>query len=165
MAIIKPNNNTISAITALPAGVGGKVLQTVQVQTTTAVTSTATGYTDSGLSGSITPSATSSKILISITQPFQLNRTNADNWFGHVRLVRGSTAIWTPATYSLGFSVNDGSTTQGITENYLSINYLDSPSSTSSLTYKTQFGLDSNSGVTTQRNSSPSQIILMEIGA
>ena len=29
MAIIKPNNNTISAITSLPAGVGGKVLQVV----------------------------------------------------------------------------------------------------------------------------------------
>ena len=143
---------------------GGKVLQVVQAQTTTAVTSTATGYTDSGLSGSITPSATSSKILISITQPYALQRTSADNWLGHVRLLRGSTAIWTPATYSLGFSV-DGSSVTGFTENYLSINYLDSPSSTSSVTYKTQFGLDSNGQVRTQRASSPSQIILIEIGA
>ena len=30
MAIIKPNNNTISAITALPAAITGKVLQVVQ---------------------------------------------------------------------------------------------------------------------------------------
>jgi hypothetical protein len=30
MAIIKPNNNTLSSITALPTGVGGKVLQVVQ---------------------------------------------------------------------------------------------------------------------------------------
>ena len=143
---------------------GGKVLQVVQAQTTTAVTSTATGYTDSGLSGSITPSATSSKILILITQPYAHQRTSADNWLGHVRLLRASTAIWTPATYSLGFGV-DGSNVTGFTENYLSINYLDSPSSTSSVTYKTQFGLDSNSQVVTQRASSPSQIILMEIGA
>jgi hypothetical protein len=143
---------------------GGKVLQVVQAQTTTAVTSTATGYTDSGLSGSITPSATSSKILILITQPYALQRTSADNWLGQVRLLRASTAIWTPATYSLGFGV-DGASVTGFTENYLSINYLDSPSSTSSVTYKTQFGLDSNGQVVTQRSSSPSQIILMEIGA
>mgnify|MGYP003650240236 CR=1 FL=1 len=143
---------------------GGKVLQLVQAQTTTAVTSTATGYTDSGLSGSITPSATSSKILILITQPYALQRTSADNWLGQVRLLRASTAIWTPATYSLGFGV-DGASVTGFTENYLSINYLDSPSSTSSVTYKTQFGLDSNGQVVTQRSSSPSQIILMEIGA
>ncbi len=30
MAIIKPNNNTLSAITALPTGLGGKVLQVVE---------------------------------------------------------------------------------------------------------------------------------------
>ena len=29
MSIVKPNNNTLSAITSLPSGVGGKVLQVI----------------------------------------------------------------------------------------------------------------------------------------
>ena len=44
MAIIKPNNNTISAITALPAGVGGKVLQIVTANTSSRVTTTSTSF-------------------------------------------------------------------------------------------------------------------------
>ena len=58
MAIIKPNNNTISAITALPAGVGGKVLQVVTATDGTALSSSSTSYIDTGLSASITPSST-----------------------------------------------------------------------------------------------------------
>jgi hypothetical protein len=42
MAIIKPNNNTLSSITALPAGLGGKVLQVVQSTNNTFSNYTAT---------------------------------------------------------------------------------------------------------------------------
>ena len=67
MAIIKPNNNTISAITALPAAITtGKVLQVVQSTTTTSVTHSTT-FADTGLSATITPSSTSSKILIQLS--------------------------------------------------------------------------------------------------
>jgi len=49
MAIIKPNNNTISAITALPSGVGGKILaakiETI-APTTPDVTTTSTTYAE-----------------------------------------------------------------------------------------------------------------------
>ena len=73
MAIIKPNNNTISAITALPngivsatalaSGVGGKVLQVKSDEYPTEQSSTSTSFVDiGGLSVSITPSSTSSKI-------------------------------------------------------------------------------------------------------
>ena len=68
MAIIKPNNNTISAITALPAAIPtGKVLQVVTVNDNTQYAAGSSGgveYTELELS--ITPSATSSKILISV---------------------------------------------------------------------------------------------------
>ena len=71
MAIIKPNNNTLSAVTALPAAIAtGDVLQVVNSITNYAQTSTSTSETDI-LSGSgttwetaITPSATNSNILI-----------------------------------------------------------------------------------------------------
>ena len=62
MALIKLGAN---AITALPAGVGGKVLQIVQgIKTDTMTSTTMNTFLASGLSASITPSATSSKILV-----------------------------------------------------------------------------------------------------
>ena len=66
MSIIKPNNNTISAITALPAAIStGKVLQVVSVtKTDTQVTSTAVFVDVSGLSLSITPSSSSNKVFL-----------------------------------------------------------------------------------------------------
>ena len=70
MAIIKPNNNTISAITALPFGTG-KIGQVVTgTNNGYNVSSSSTSYTDllsaSGTTWetAITPTATSSKILI-----------------------------------------------------------------------------------------------------
>ena len=50
MAIIKPNNNTISAITALPAAIPtGKVLQVVYASTTTEKVVSSATFVDSGL--------------------------------------------------------------------------------------------------------------------
>ena len=50
MAIIKPNNNTISAITALPAAIPtGKVLQVQHQEITTLVETTSTSFTSSFL--------------------------------------------------------------------------------------------------------------------
>ena len=73
MAIIKPNNNTISAITALPASITtGKVLQVVYSQNNYQKSSSSTSYQDmESASGTvwetaITPSSTSSKILCSM---------------------------------------------------------------------------------------------------
>ena len=61
MAIIKPNNNTISAITALPAAITtGKILQVVQGTTSKEHTTTSTTPADTGLTVDITPASSSS---------------------------------------------------------------------------------------------------------
>jgi hypothetical protein len=71
MAIIKPNNNTLSSITALPAGVGGKVLQVVNTEFTgtesTTVLASGGNFADSSLTATLTPSSTSSKIFVTCT--------------------------------------------------------------------------------------------------
>ena len=54
-----------NAITALPAGVGGKVLQVVQTEFAANIATSSTSYVDSGISASITPTSTSNKIYIS----------------------------------------------------------------------------------------------------
>ena len=130
MAIITLNNNSLSSVTALPAGVGGKVLQVVEDVTYASVTSTSATYADTDLAATITPSSTSSKILI-ITNQFFLKQTS-NTYIGY-KLFRNSTElnyIGDLIAYS-----NDTTThTSGV-----GTTYLDSPSSTSALTYKTQF--------------------------
>ena len=68
MAIIKPNNNTLSAITGLPAGVGGKVLQVVTNTHSTSTSTTSSSYVSTNLDASITPSSSSNKILVLVAQ-------------------------------------------------------------------------------------------------
>jgi hypothetical protein len=68
MALTKINNNTLSAITGLPAGVGGKVLQVVTQTHNTQFNTTSTSYVAvTGMEANITPSSTSSKILVMVT--------------------------------------------------------------------------------------------------
>jgi len=62
MALTRLGTN---AITALPAGVGGKVLQVVQTEFAANIATSSTSYVDSGIAASITPTSTSNKIYIS----------------------------------------------------------------------------------------------------
>ena len=67
MALIRLNNQSISSVTALPSGVGGKVLQVQQghKSSSTAIGAFSAGtFADTGLSVNITPTSASNKILI-----------------------------------------------------------------------------------------------------
>jgi len=142
---------------ALPAG---SVLQVVQGTYATTVSSSTNTFIDTGLTATITPRSTSSKILVLINHN-QNGKSNADGSNGITfRLVRGVTALQTMTDY-LGY-------TQSATAVYLSFSssYLDSPSTTSATTYKTQFASSNNTAsvsVQNQAANSPSFITLMEI--
>ena len=139
MAIIKPNNNTISAITALPAAITtGKVLQ-IQSTNKTDTSSFSIGdtnFTDvPGLSVAITPSATSSKIFVIATVICAMNNNTYGSMIGP-RLQRGSTAIGqggNSITAATVLGENESSVYARFTA---PLQVLDSPSSTSELTYK-----------------------------
>lgn len=145
---------------AAPAG-GGKVLQVVQGTTSTAATVTSnTTFLDTNLTATITPSATSSKILIMTSQDLfkEATTNNAINY----RLLRGSTAI---VDYpNAGILWQD---TTARLEVLQTIVYLDSPNTTSATTYKTQFKnyLSGGTAVAQPDSNRSSFIILMEIGA
>jgi len=164
MAIIKPNNNTISAITALPASITtGKVLQVVQVEETSASTVTSLSYTDSNLTASITPSSTSSKVLVLVNQSISQYDVNSKQIGGGIRILRGTTTIYGGVQpYHLYMQVPSGTNTQLY---YLcNLNFLDSPSSTSSITYKTQIrAYESGDTIRAQGDNMESTITLMEI--
>jgi hypothetical protein len=141
---------------ATPAG-GGKVLQVVQANYSTT-------YADTGLTASITPSSSSSKVLVIISQGFWVGRnsTNAGLW---MQLQRGSTALQTrwvqnEAAQPGGSPVSIASTT--------TFTYLDSPATTSSTSYKTQFKLvsaDIGGWGGAANYQTDSNILLLEIGA
>ena len=78
--ITRLNNNSITSVTALPSGVGGKVLQVQQghKSSTTAIGAFSAGtFADSGLSVNITPTSASNKILIQGT----IDAMSADNCY------------------------------------------------------------------------------------
>jgi hypothetical protein len=153
MALIKLGAN---AITALPTGVGGKVLQIVTATTSTEVSNTATSYIDTGLTASITPSSTSNKVLIIIQQV--MGKNSANTWID-INLLRDSTTL--ASLKSVGYTASTQANYIGIGSGF---NYLDTPSSTSSLTFKTEFRNVTASGtVKAQQDNSLSMITLMEI--
>ena len=127
---------------------GGKLLQVVQaVKTDTSSTTSAT-YTDiSGLSLSITPASNSNKILVTCN----VYVGGDDNSFQGFKVFRDSTAIGlgTAATGNqsnvsfANFMTNVSSSAYGVRN--VCFEFLDSPSSTSSLTYKIQFASTFNS--------------------
>ena len=151
---------------ATPAS-GGKVLQVVEGSTTTYANSTSTTYADTNLSASITPSSTSSKILVIVTQNGAGVENNAAGGF-KLRLVRGSTELAQQTDGIFGYRTV---TQQGARGYSAAMTYLDSPSTTSATTYKTQFATTVGTcQVAVQdylaaSNTARSSIILMEIGA
>tara|TARA_Y100000813_G_scaffold197148_1_gene181892 strand:+ start:60 stop:596 length:537 start_codon:yes stop_codon:yes gene_type:complete len=150
----------------LASGVGGKVLQSVTASTTTQVETTSTTYTDTGLTASITISA-SSKVLVLVSQDYEIKRGPHDSCFGDIKLVRASTDIYVSANQKLlGF--NDLSSDNKSFKGVLSLSFLDTGASTGSNTYKTMMRVqtaDNGGNMRTQDDSNPSVITLLEIAA
>ena len=141
------------AAAALPAG---SVLQVVNATYGVDVSSSTTTFVDTGLTATITPRSTSSKILVIVNQS---GCSKANNAYMHLQLLRGASSLIifeTTATF-----------TNGVVSNNIgacSTTYLDSPATTSATTYKTQVASRANIAlVSVQYNASFSTITLMEI--
>ena len=122
----------------------GSVLQVLQTTKTDAFSTTSTSYVDlTGLSISITPSSTSSKILVF----YNIDAgTAGDVAHGYLTLIRGSTEIFKADTASNRRSATSVINTGTQTSQMHSASYLDSPSTTGATTYKVQI-LSSNGSV------------------
>ena len=138
----------------------GKIGQVVTATYSTEVANTSSTYADVGLSASITPTATSSKIYVIVSATNAITTGSSNNIVSLVRLVRGSTEI---AEY-LGVRVDGVSGMQN--GGAFSYTDLDSPSTTSAVTYKVQQKLEtSGSGRTSFFcfNARLATITLMEV--
>jgi hypothetical protein len=137
----------------------GSILQTVYFSTTTQTDTSSSTMADTGLTVTITPKFSTSKILIiSTSQIFKSN--GSSNNYMRLRLMRDATEIAVPAVALM--------LTGAAEENYqmFSYMYLDSPATTSATTYKFQFSAPAaTSYVRIQASSTPGTIIAMEVSA
>ena len=149
-----------------PAVGGGKVLQVVSATYSTQVAVTGTTYGDTGLSLSITPTLSTSKILVMVNQAFRTSRTSGNSTAGGIKLLRGASDIYNPnpSGYEIHYFESASTGTIDVYD-MKSLVYLDSPATTSSTTYKTQMrGENAQNTATAQTNSAVSVITLLEIG-
>jgi hypothetical protein len=137
------NGNVITVPSGHRLVAPGHVLQVVSVTKTDTFSTTNTSFTDiTGLSATITPSSASSKILISC-QIFGATPTNNTTYFGLIRDTTDIARSTTATSVNASSFVADIGATQGYNQ---SIEFLDSPSTTSATVYKV--AMRQNSGGT-----------------
>ena len=150
---------------AFEAVSGGKVLQVVTGSSESSATTTSTTFASTGLTAAITPSATSSKIFVTCSFTGSKNSDDNDADWAYFSIHRGTTDL-------------GGSNGRGIVghynyisssiDNHFPVNMvvLDSPSSTSELTYTVEYaGSGTNDTIAFNNREMKTSIILMEIGA
>lgn len=134
-----------------------KVLQVVQGTYSTSTSTSGTTLIDTGVTATITPKFSTSKILVLATMNGVYNGGNANTGI-QLAILRNSTNLNAFCNYtsytSTAIDIIAGA----------SANYLDSPATTSATTYKVQFARNAGSGtVRVQANSDVSSITLLEI--
>jgi hypothetical protein len=155
------SGNVVSSIGPTGALTGiGKILQVVEGSYDNVVNSTSSSFVDTGLTQSITLSKDTNKVLILISQNYGLecNASSAIN--GEHRLLRDATTIETINIYHYGAAA--GST--GQIRAVYPMNVLDSPGTTSSITYKIQMRTTSTGNSRTVQGVK-GRITLMEVEA
>ena len=154
MSILKVD--TLQPATGARVLSAGHIVQVVQGSTNTAYSSASTSYADTGLTATITPTSTSSKIFVRVTQHYRFDRYG---W--SIKIVRGSTNVHAPVNNYMVYNTDLNSDQR----QFLSYEIIDSPSSTSALTYKTQVILHQSSGTNLILNGNDfySYLTLMEI--
>ena len=140
-----------------------RILQVVSSTQTANIQNNTSTYVDSGLSVAITPSSSSSKVLIIGSNSLTKNNTNASASAAS-RLVRTTTTI---SQISQGLLYTGTAIYNAGNDQFF---YLDSPATTSATTYKTQFAsTGNNDGVIVNVNigsgNQTSYIVALEISA
>jgi len=146
---------------ATPSG-GGKVLQAVSATYNTQFNTTSATMVDTGLTATITPSASTSRVLVLMTNNMGSTRTGDDSYY-RFQIVRGATTIF------VGNS-NEGFSTAGASNGkqfYVTdtATYMDSPATTSATTYKVQIRTVGGSAAVAQYAGDVASLVLLEIGA
>ena len=150
------------ALTKLRAGAfpSGTIIQTVSAELENDNVTSSTSFVDTGVTASITPSSTSNKIIVTICIPMNAHHDNTDVQVSY-KVLRDSTALGDAV-----FGDHSGNGTRSDLWTTAHFAYVDSPSSTSSLTYKVQHkAFNSDIVSTASHSNNKCTIILQELVA
>ena len=158
--------NSIIPTAGVPSGGAGGVIQTIFQSTTSQVTNTSGSDADTGVTATITPKVSTSKILIIANLQWELFRESTEIG-GSFRLLRDSTVI---SQHDGCVHQEAGATGQSrvVSEGGYTIQVFDTPGDTNAHTYKVQFHTDvtnNNAHMRVSRNNAPSCITLQEVSA
>ena len=163
---IGSSGQVLSVSGGLPAWVtpaGSGVKQVVTATTTSGTSTSSSSYVDvTGLSATITPSSSSSKILIFISSPYcdHYVSGSSTSLTGKFQILRNATVVVGDGYRALS---NYASTASFDNNMPFSQSAVDSPASTSALTYKLQIKVNSGTWEWATPAGVPASIILMEI--
>jgi hypothetical protein len=141
----------------------GSMLQVQHFSFSSTVFSSTTTYAATGLSGTITLSSSTNKVLVIVSQN-GLNKEQADTW-GKLRLMRSFSATDTQlAVIEAQYGRNGATGFNSVAGT--SMTWLDSPATTATLTYRTEFARDTAAGfASVQNGGSTSTLTLIEVSA
>ena len=139
---------------------GGKILQVVQATTVTTVATTSTSFVTSGLAATITPTSDTSKIWIVSTSANGDGGGRADMYMTLFRGTVAGTNLSATPTYGFGHFASGSAASEFV----FTMNYLDSPATTSATTYTAGMRVLANTGYG-QYNGAQSNMILVEVSA
>ena len=153
------DGGVLKRLDASLVGGGGKVLQVISATDSTQRTTTSTSYVTASntLTANITPSATSSKVLILVNSTCY----NSASGYTYYTIFRDSTNV---ASNSSQDELTAQYGISGTNISPLSIKFLDSPNTTSQITYQAYMKVQNSTGYFNV-NGNTGSIILMEIGA
>ena len=153
----------------LASGVGGKILQVLTDTHSSEVTNAGTSYATAGLSKAITPSATSSKILVLVGINVRMAGDGGAenvNRQGKVGIFRGTVSGTLLQQQIIGAANVTATTNAGIqTHNSIAFSYLDNPNTTSATTYTVAIAGLQNGDAQAQPYNYGSSMVVMEVGA
>ena len=152
-----------SRITTLEGASSGKILQVVNATHSTQVLVSSTTFAATGLTASITPSATSSKVFVIITNPMRAwnkNISNTTSGRAFSKLYRDGSEVHN----FYGFRYYDNELIQRDMEWNGTLTFMDSPATTSSVSYEQYIASDgSNISAYSCYNNNTASITLMEV--
>ena len=170
MAIVIDGTGTISGVTstgisaaqtvtsvpssALPAG---SVLQVVSARNTSSTTTSSTTFVTTGFSASITPTKSTSKILVLCSGGYLRASGNYNQAF--LTIYRGATNLGDTTS---GLMKGDAGVAASQVDVPVAMSYYDAPATTSSTTYTVYLHTDSSTS-SFGLDSSPTTLMLMEI--
>ena len=141
-------------------GSGNTIIQAVSVAAPFAASTSSTSYVTTGLSASITPQSTNSKILILVS-----STVGQANYFDtcYYTIFRGTVSGTNLSTATNAAFAYSYTATNAPATNSIGLNFLDSPSTTSAVTYTVGFKVINGSNTAYFGNNCTSSITLLEV--